>query len=118
MARITVVNDQREFLEVMDEILTTAGHDVTPLKGDGVGVDDLARTRPELLVIDLRLDSNEGRLTGWDLLVLARADDRLQQIPIVLCSADHAGAKVHAEELQALTDVHLLLKPFSIAEKS
>lgn len=114
MARVTVVNDRPEFLEVMREILEPAGHDVTTLSGDGLGVDELAGTEPDLMVIDLRLDPDKSRLTGWDIIVLARADDRTGTVPIILCSADRIGTQDHGDELQALSDVHILLKPFAV----
>jgi DNA-binding response OmpR family regulator len=113
---VTVVNDRPEFLELMREILEPAGHLVSTLTGDGLGVDQLAATEPDLLIIDLRLDPDRTRLTGWDFIVLARADDRTSAVPIVLCSADQTGTRDHGDELQALADVHVMLKPFAVAE--
>jgi hypothetical protein len=68
------------------------------------------------MVIDLRLDPDRSRLTGWDIIVLARAHDRTGTVPIILCSADRIGTQDHGDELQALTDVHILLKPFAVDE--
>ncbi len=116
VARVTVVNDRPEFLDVMREILEPAGHEVTTMEGDELDVDQLAATQPDLLIIDLRLDPEKSRLTGWDIIVLARADDRTGSVPIILCSADQIGTRDHGDELQALADVHILLKPFALAE--
>jgi CheY-like chemotaxis protein len=116
VARITVVNDRPDFLEVMREILEPADHAVTTLNGDELDVAELAATGPDLLIIDLRLDAQRSRLSGWEMVVLARADHRLEGVPIVLCSADRQGTLEHGDELQALTDVHVLLKPFRLGE--
>ena len=90
MARITVVNDRPDFLDVMREILEPEDHAVTTLNGDGIDIAELAETRPDLLIVDLRLDPHRSRLNGSEIVVLARADHRLEEVPIILCSSASA----------------------------
>jgi len=102
--RITVVNDTPEFLELMDEILgREAGFDVSPLHGEQVTIDEIAGTRPDLLLIDLRLGG--GNPTGWDIVLMARVDERLREVPVIVCSADVQQLRQREEEMSAMADV-------------
>jgi CheY-like chemotaxis protein len=116
MARITVVNDQREFLDIVEEVLMAGGHEIETMVEVQGTAESIAESRPDLLIVDLRLRPMEGRMTGWELVVLSRADPRLANVPIIVCSADREGAGRHAEEMEALGNVHLLLKPFALVE--
>ena len=49
-------------------------------------------------------------------MTLARADDRLAELPIIVCSADVNGLRSRASELERIGRVHLLPKPFGIDE--
>jgi DNA-binding response OmpR family regulator len=111
--RITVVNDTPEFLELMDEILgREAGFDVSPLHGDHVTIDEIAETDPDLLLVDLRLGG--GNPTGWDIVLMARVEDRLREVPVIVCSADLQQLQQREEEMSAMADVHILAKPFNL----
>jgi CheY-like chemotaxis protein len=111
--RITVVNDTPEFLELMNEILgREAGFDVSALHGEQVTIDEIAETEPDLLLVDLRLGG--GNPTGWDIVLMARVDDRLREIPVIVCSADLQQLQQREEEMSAMADVHVLAKPFNL----
>src|SRR5512141_2218736 len=84
--RITVVNDNEAFLQLMHDLLTDQGFVVTALKGDHVAIEEIAATEPDLRVIDLRL--GDAAPTGWDVLVMARAHRPLRNVPVIICSAD------------------------------
>ena len=111
--RITVVNDNPEFLELMAAILAEdAGYDVTLYNGEKTSMDEIAGSRPELLIVDLLL----GGASGWDIVALARADERLAGIPVLVCSADETSLRDRAEELEQIGNVHVLRKPFGVDE--
>ncbi len=111
--RISVVNDNPDFLELMSAILDEdAGYDVTTFSGDETSIEDLAKSRPDLIIVDLLL----GGASGWEIVTLARADARLATVPIIVCSADVNGLRARAKELQRVGNVHLLPKPFGIGE--
>jgi CheY-like chemotaxis protein len=115
MARVTVVNDQPEFLGVMRDVLDELGHEALALEGSTVTVDQIADGRPELLIVDLRL-KNEVLNDGWGLIVAARAHPALRDIPIVISTGDHEFLNRRAEEISALADVHPLPKPFAMED--
>jgi DNA-binding response OmpR family regulator len=109
--RISVVNDNPDFLELMSAILDEdAGYDVSLFDGDQTSIDELAASTPDLVIVDLLL----GDTSGWEIVTLSRADARLADVPIVICSADVTGLRERATELERIGDVHVLTKPFGI----
>ena len=111
--RISVVNDNPDFLELMSAILDEdAGYDVGLFNGQETEIDALAAADPDLIVVDLLL----GGASGWEIVTLARADGRLAGVPIIVCSADVAGLRERAGDLEHMGNVHVLSKPFSIDE--
>jgi len=114
--RITVINDNPEFLELMNALLEkNAGYDVTTIDGDEIlDIEPIRRSRPDLLVIDLRL--RRDGLAGWDILLAIRQDAELEQLPIILCTGDLEGLKEHAEAITEDPMVATLQKPFHVEE--
>ncbi len=111
--RITVLNDNPEFLELMSAILDEdAGYEVTTYSEATTSVDDLVESRPDLVMVDLLI----AGASGWEIVALSRADDRLADVPIVICSADVASLRDRADELERVSNVHVLVKPFGIDE--
>ena len=114
--RITVINDNPEFLELMNALLEkNAGYDVTTIDGDLIrDIEPIRGSRPDLLVIDLRL--RRDGLAGWDILLAIRHDAELAQLPIILCTGDLEGLKEHAEAITQDPMVATLQKPFHVEE--
>ena len=109
--RISVVNDNRDFLELMSAILDEdAGYDVTLFNGEETSIGALAESSPDLVIVDLLL----GGASGWELVTLSRADERLAETPIIVCSADVAALREREDELAQVANLHVLAKPFSI----
>jgi CheY-like chemotaxis protein len=114
MARITVVNSYPAFLEMMDAMLDSAGHQVTGFDGQETSIEQIRETRPDILIIDVAV---KGEVTtGWDVLALARADSDLRSVPIVVCTADISQTHERLEELNSLGNIRVLDKPFSAEE--
>ena len=111
--RISVLNDNPDFLELMSAILDEdAGYDVQLFNGKETGIDELAASDPNLIIVDLLL----GGASGWEVVTLSRAHQRLAEVPIIVCSADVAALRDRAEELESIGKVHVLAKPFGIDE--
>lgn len=110
--RISVVNDNPEFLELMSEILREeSGYAVSLFNGqEGFPIAELRASRPDLLIVDLLL----GAKSGWEIVTLARADEVLANVPIIVCSGDVMQLKERAEELASIGNVHILSKPFGV----
>jgi CheY-like chemotaxis protein len=109
--RISVINDNPEFLELMSAILDEdAGYAVTLLTGETAAIDDIAASAPDLMIVDLLL----GGASGWDIVALSRADQRLANVPIIICSADVVALRDREAELEHIGNVHVLAKPFGV----
>jgi CheY-like chemotaxis protein len=109
--RISVVNDNPDFLELMSAILDEeSGYAVTLFDGETTSVAEIAAADPDLVIVDLLL----GGASGWDIVALTRADERLADRPILVCSADVSALREKTDELARIGNVHVLEKPFSI----
>ena len=100
----------------MRDVFDTLGHSPTVLQSAKVTVEQVASSRPELLVVDLRLGSASILDDGWALIVGCRAHPDLADVPIIVCSGDVLFLRERAEEIAALADVHALEKPFGVSE--
>lgn len=111
--RISVVNDNPEFLSLMSAILDDdAGYDVTLFDGEATSIAEIVAARPDLVIVDLVL----GGASGWEIVTLSRAEPALAELPIIICSADVTALRERAGELERIGNVHILEKPFSIDE--
>ena len=110
--QITVVDDSREFLSLIEDVLGTR-YDVS---GHAVVRDVVALTAPppDLLIIDLHCGGPEGGLTGWEILALARSHPALRGVPALVCSGDLAALREDRIRLVAYGDVQLVAKPFDV----
>jgi two-component system, chemotaxis family, chemotaxis protein CheY len=115
VARVTVVNDNPEFLDLVGDILKDERYAVTLVDGgDPKPLERIRDSRPDLLMIDLRLGSD--KLHGWEIAQQVRHDPALSEVPILLASADLVAL---AEVEDHLDDTHLtavLTKPFEIEQ--
>ena len=116
MARVTVINDSEEFLELMHDLLGTLGHQMAGLKAVEASIEEVVETQPELLIVDLRLQDRPQEISGWELIVLARSHRHLVDVPLILCTADVWELKKRAADLEQIAGVHVRTKPFDVNE--
>jgi CheY-like chemotaxis protein len=106
-----VFDDYVDFLDLMRDMLgSQAGHEVVCFDGGETSFEEIASSLPDLLIVDLRL-ARHG-ISGSDLLSLARADRRLLNTPVIVCSSDVPQLEARRDEFSALGDVWVLPKPF------
>jgi two-component system response regulator MprA len=111
--RISVINDNAEFLDLMSAILDEdAGYEVSLFKGEFVEISELVSSDPDLIIVDLLL----GGASGWEIVTLSRSDERLAPVPIIVCSADVTALRDRETDLERIGNVHMLAKPFAIDE--
>ena len=112
-ARVTVVNDNQDFLDLVEEILDGERYETTSVDGDlPDALDRIRSSRPDVLMLDLRM-GREG-LHGWHIAEQVRADPELERLPILVCSADIVALREITGELTEQRDVGTLEKPFTI----
>ncbi len=114
MARVTVVNDSSDFLDLMREILTSEGHQMSGHEAVKVSMEEIVDTDPQLLIVDLRLEDKPQQISGWELLVLARSHRQLKNVPVILCTGATWEIEKRAADLEQIAGVHVIAKPFMI----
>lgn len=115
MARVTVVNDNPDFLELARDILDHERYETTTIDGDRADALDLIRaSEPDLLMIDLRMGRDS--LHGWDVAQRVRREPAFDGLPILVCSADVQALRTIANDLAETQSVGTLAKPFGIDE--
>jgi CheY-like chemotaxis protein len=108
MAKILIVNDEPDLVEVSRMILEAAGYEVVKTV-DGTHAVDLARHEaPDAILLDFVLSGTDG---GRVMQVL-RADEVLRATPVVMMSALQDGAE---RARRAGADA-FLQKPFTADE--
>lgn len=113
--RVTVVNDNPEFLTLMQDILEGDHYNVSIINGERIsGIEPIRATDPQLVVVDLRL--SQHTITGWDIAKQIRADPELARVPMILCTGAPDEVRERAAELAELPDVEVLAKPFALGE--
>ena len=111
--RVTVVNDNPEFLDLVHDILEGDRYETEMIDGDRPGVLDLIRSsRPDLLMIDIRLGVEGDH--GWEIAQEVRAEPQFKELPVLLCSADTLALAGLESALAETRRVATLEKPFTI----
>ena len=110
MARVLVVEDDANNLDVASRIIRASGHEALTAV-DGVAGLDLARVeRPDAILVDLLLP----RMDGWSLTRALRMEPWAASIPIIAVSA-LALPSDRARAIEAGCD-DFVSKPFAPAE--
>lgn len=111
--RVTVINDNPDFLALVGDILASDHFVPTLLDEDEPDVLERAgKSKPDLLMIDLS-PCVDGR-DGWNLAQSLRRDLELPQLPILVCSADYQAMEELAAQAANDTRLELLRKPFGL----
>ena len=113
MSRITVVDDNRDFLELMAEVLAGEGHEPTPLDAERPDlIEALCASTPEMIVLDVRMGAD--RVRGWSLVEEIRRSPRMALVPILLCTADSQALAELEGRAEHAPAMRVLGKPFGI----
>ncbi len=108
---IYVVDDIPDFLDLVDDVLTEAGYDVSTFSTAADAVRAIAEDPPDLIITDLRL----GEESGFDLLRQVIRDPSTKHVPLLLCTA----ATMDVEEngnVREIRAVPVIYKPFDIRD--
>jgi DNA-binding response OmpR family regulator len=105
--KILVVDDTLTLLDLVRDLLSAEGYQVTTCLLAREAYPLARRIRPSLILLDIVMPE----VSGWDVLHRLRADPRLSAVPIVIFTAwaEHAAARM--QELRE-PNLWLLPKPF------
>lgn len=107
---IAVANDDTDFLSLMGALLTDEGYRVSIHRVASAAFAELKATPPDLIVLDIHMETPEA---GWTLLELLTLDPALSMIPVLVCSADVVSLRAKVENLRA-HGCDALEKPFDL----
>lgn len=112
IVRIAVIEDDTGLRQMINFLLGEEGFEVVPC---ALGVDahaTIARERPDVVLLDLRLEESR---TGLAVLEAIRDDPRTRDTAVIMCSGDVYFLREHAEDLRARR-CGIIEKPFDITE--
>jgi len=81
MKHVMVIDDERDILTCLDEVLTSEGYRVTGVVSGAEALDLLPEDPPDLVILDLRMPGMNG------LEVLQAMRRTHPDLPVVVCSA-------------------------------
>lgn len=109
---VAVVNDDTQFLRLMELVLADAGYNTLIFYESNNAYERIKEHLPDLVVLDIRMEHPEA---GWLVLELMRLDRATAGIPVVICTADYEALESKEEYLQSKR-VGILRKPFDIED--
>lgn len=110
-ARILVVNDTQEILELFRMILEEEGGYEVILSGFPIQeIEDVEQLKPDLIILDLVFGSEK---TGMQMLQMLKMKRPTASIPVIICTAALDLVREQEGYLNS-QGVHLIYKPFDI----
>ncbi len=110
--RIAVINDDTDFLTLLEELLADEGYDARAFREGKDSYKQVRAYAPHGIVLDIRMESPE---TGWKVLELFKLDPALSTVPIIICSADLTQLQERAIYLKS-KGCEVLAKPFDLSD--
>jgi response regulator RpfG family c-di-GMP phosphodiesterase len=109
-ARILVVNDTQEILELFRMLLEGEGYEVI-LSGFPIQqISDVELINPDLIILDFVFGDQKA---GWQMLQMLKMQRSTKTIPVIVCTA--ALDMVREQEGYLVSQgVHVVFKPFDI----
>ena len=104
-----IIEDDRDIVALFRHVLDLAGYRTEIVLHGRVAVEHLAKSRPDIVLLDLGLPG----VSGSEILVMMKEDERLRDVPVVVITA-------HARLVETLpvTPQLVLIKPVNIEQLS
>ena len=106
---VVVVDDAPELLDLIASLLTDEGYRVFPCQEATRAHALVARERPDLVMLDLRM----AGVAEWEVLDALKADPATAGIPVIVCSGAVEELQAAEPRLRSL-GCDVLIKPFDI----
>lgn len=108
--QILIAEDEPYIVDALSFVLSQAGHAVRAISDGGAVLEALRQTRPDLLILDLMLPTQNG----FEILKELRASTEFSQLPVlVLTAKGQSKDRAMAEQLGADA---FIAKPFANTE--
>jgi CheY-like chemotaxis protein len=114
-ARILIIEDSEDFLEVLTYSLKNAGYTLLIAKNGQEGLEMARKEQPNLILTDLMLP----KMNGYEICTMLKQDVRYQKIPIFVLSATKVQEKDEklAKECGANEYILKTIEPKQLMEK-
>lgn len=109
--KIVCIEDDPEMIDLVKLILTRQGYEVTGAMGGKEGLAAIHREKPDLVLLDLMMPD----MDGWEVFQHMRADEDMQNIPVIVVTAK-------AQSIDKVLGLHIakvddyITKPFGPSE--
>lgn len=106
--RVVYIEDEQEMIDLVRLILSRKGIEVIGASGGLNGLEEVRRTRPDLVLLDLMMPD----MDGWDVYQQMKSEPALRDIPVIVVTAK-------AESIDKVLGLHIarvddyIAKPFS-----
>lgn len=109
-ARILVINDTQEILELFHQLLEQEGYEVILSSFPMQRVQEVEQLHPDLIILDFIF--GEKKL-GWQMLQMLKMQRSTTTIPILICTAAESAVR-DQEGYLVSQGVEVVYKPFDI----
>jgi two-component system, OmpR family, response regulator VicR len=109
--RIVYVEDEQEMIDLVRLILSRKGYEVLGANGGREGLQLIAESKPDLVLLDLMMPD----IDGWDVYQQMKAGEEMRSIPVIVVTAK-------AQSIDKVLGLHIakvddyISKPFSPQE--
>jgi DNA-binding response OmpR family regulator len=111
VARILVVNDTQEILELFRMLLEEEeGHEVILSGFPFEQISDVEKIKPDLIILDFVFGDQKS---GWQMLQMLKMQRSTENIPVIVCTAALDAVR-EQEGYLVSKGVHVVYKPFDI----
>ncbi len=107
-ATILVVDDESHILELLESVLTKAGHNVITTTCGRAAVEIASACRPDLILMDITMPD----MDGYEVTVHIKRDPMLQDIPVIFLSG--RSEEEDGGRSLAIGGAVFLRKPFKV----
>lgn len=113
MARVLIIDDDRQIRILMRQVLARAGHDVSEAENGVLGLAAFVATRADLVVIDIYMPERNGWAT------IRALEEEAPGLPLVIISGGGALERVDRgsvgtlDAIRGLAPFRVLRKPFT-----
>jgi two-component system, cell cycle response regulator DivK len=110
LAKILIVEDNALNVKLFCDLLAAHGHEPLPVTDGRDALGQAREFQPDLVITDIQLP----HVSGLDLIVMIREDERLKDVPIMAVTA--YAAATDEERIRAAGAQAYVSKPISVAK--
>jgi len=110
LPKILVIEDESNIQKLAKANLTASGYKVSVAANGEQGLELAKLEHPNLILLDLRLPG----MSGWDVLMVLKTNQRLQKIPVIIMTATVPQNQEY--QFPSMRTAGYLRKPFTVDE--